>query len=152
MQPVVVAVTSWSLWKAAELVKKRREGKFCIDGWYPSMTSPISMSKMRKNWWFMIWYWWFPALTMHKWLFFLWHPLNVINGVNSEIFRHQLGWDVSVTALERPLMPTIHKHNLRGCATMPWTLLRRSYRAYPASQFHVAGLGDFGVFRSSLRL
>ena len=68
---------------------------------------------------------------------------DVINGLNSEIFRHQLGWDVCVTVLKRSLIPTIHKHNLPGCATMPWTLLRRSYRAHPANQFYVVGLWDF---------
>ncbi len=63
--------------------------------------------------------------------------------LNSEIFRQQLGWDVCVTVLKRSLIPTIHKHNLPGCATMPWTLPRRSYRAHPANQFYVVGLWDF---------
>lgn len=145
MQPVVVAVTSWSLWRLQSWSKRGEKGSFAlIDGWYPSMTWTDKLEPITKP---QNWYWWFSCpnhslVTTSSFAVFL-VPSFEICDEWSEMFEHQLGWDVSATALERHLMPTMHKHNLPGCATMPWTLLRRSYRAYPAKRFHVARLGDF---------
>ena len=86
MQPVVVAVTSWSLWRLQSWSKRGEKGTFAlIDGWYPSMTWTDKLEPITKP---QNWYWWFSCpnhslVTTSSFAVFFWcHPLKyVMNGL-----------------------------------------------------------------------